>query len=120
MGQDLEIEQKILYENHREDRFKSQKLQQRRRRPFTVTKRVTNTTYQIQDDKDPKIFKTVHRSHLVECYPKEETLPLMIEEHVPMDCPPDDFYEKFMEQRFQKINNPAQSIWHGRLSPISY
>ena len=26
-----------------------------------------------------------------------------------MDRPPDDFYERFMEQRFQKINSPAQS-----------
>ena len=38
---------------------------------------VTNTTYQIQDDKDPTILKTVHRNHLVEYYPKEETLPPM-------------------------------------------
>ena len=26
-----------------------------------------------------------------------------------MDRRPDDFYERFMEQRFQKINNPGQS-----------
>ena len=51
----------------------------------------------------------MHRNHLVEYYPKEETLPPMIEEYVPMDRPPDDFYERFMEPRFQKENNPAQS-----------
>ena len=33
----------------------------------------------------------------------------MIEEFVPMDRRPDDFYERFMEQRIQKINNPGQS-----------
>ena len=33
----------------------------------------------------------------------------MMEEYVPMDRPPDDFYERFMEQRIQKINNPGQS-----------
>ena len=33
----------------------------------------------------------------------------MIEEYVPMDRRPDDFYERFMEQRIQKINNPEQS-----------
>ena len=109
MGQHLEIGQKVLYENHRQDLSKSQKLQQRRLGPFTVTKRVTNTTYQIQDGKDPTILKTVHRNHLVEYYPKEETLPPMIEEYVPMDRRHDDFYERFMEQRFQKINNPRQS-----------
>ena len=33
----------------------------------------------------------------------------MIEEYVPMDRRHDDFYERFMEQRFQMINNPGQS-----------
>ena len=33
----------------------------------------------------------------------------MIEEYVPMDHRPDDFYERFMEQRIQKINHPSQS-----------
>ena len=105
LGQHLEIGQKVLYENHRQDLSKSQKLQQRRLGPFTVTKRVTNTTYQIQDDKDPTTLETVHRNHLVEYYPKEETLPPMIEEYVPMDRRHGDFYERFMEQRFQKINS---------------
>ena len=75
MGQHLAIGQKVLFKNLRQDLSKSQKLQQRRLGPFTVEKRVTNTTYQIQDDKDPTNLKTVHRNHLVEYYPKEETLP---------------------------------------------
>ena len=33
----------------------------------------------------------------------------MIEEYVPMDRRHDDFYERFMEQRLQKINNPGQA-----------
>ena len=33
----------------------------------------------------------------------------MIEEFVPMDRRPDDFYERFMEQPIQKINNPEHS-----------
>ena len=91
LGHHSDIGQKILYENHRQDISKSQKLQQRQLRPLTVTKRVTNTTYQIQDDKDPTIRKTVHRNHVIEYYPKEETLPPMIEEYVPMDRHHDDF-----------------------------
>ena len=71
LGQHLEIGQKVLYENHRLDLSKSQKPQQRRLGPFTVTKRVTNTTYQKQEDKDTTILRTVHRNHLVEYYPKE-------------------------------------------------
>ena len=51
----------------------------------------------------------MHRNHLVEYYPKEEILPPMIEEYAPMDRRHDDFYERFMEQRFQKINNPGPS-----------
>ena len=109
LGQHLDIGQNVLFENHRQDLSKSQKIQQRRLGPFTVTKRVTNTTYQTQDDKDPTILKKVHRNHLVEYYPKEETLPPMIEENVPMGRRPDDFYERFMEQRIQKTNNPGQS-----------
>ena len=109
LGQHIEIGQKVLYENHRQDLSKSQNVQQRQLGLFKVTKRVTNTTYQIQDDKDPTIHKTVHRNHTVEYYPKEETLPPMIEEYVPMDKRHDDFYERFMEQRIQKIKNPEQS-----------
>ena len=105
LGHHLDVGQKVLYENHRQDLSKSQKLQQRRLGPFTVTKRVTSTTYQIQDDKDPSITKTVHRNHLVEYYPKEESLPAMIDEYVPHDQRHDDFYERFLEQRIGKLNS---------------
>ena len=109
MRQHLQIEQKVLYENQRKDLSKSQKFQQRPLGPFIVTKRVPNTSYQIQDDKDPTILKTVHRNHLVAYYPKEQTLPPMIEEYVPMYRRHEDFNERFMEQRNQKINNAGQS-----------
>ena len=33
----------------------------------------------------------------------------MIEEYVPMDRRPDDFHERIMEQRYQKIFSPGQS-----------
>ena len=39
----------------------------------------------------------------------------MIEEYVPMDRRHDDFYERFMEQRLQKINNPGQASTEGSL-----
>ena len=107
LGHHLEIGQKVLYENHKQDLTRSRKLQQRRHGPFTVTKRITNTTYQIQDDKDPTVIKTVHRNHLVEYYPKKGSLPAMIEEYVPSDRQNDDFYERFMEQRTRVSNNPS-------------
>ena len=54
------------------------------------------------------ILKTEHRNHLVEYYPKEETPLPMIEEYVLMDQRHDDFYEKFIDQRIQKLNNSEQ------------
>ena len=85
LGHHLDVGQKVLHENHRQDLSKSQKLQQRRLGPFTVTKRVTSTIYQIQDDQDPFMTKTVHRNHLVEYYPKGESLSAVIEEYIPHD-----------------------------------
>ena len=105
LGHHLEIGQKVLYENHKQDLTRNQKLQQRRLGPFTVTKRITNTTYQIQDDKDPIVIKTNHRNHLVEYYPKEGSLPAMIEEYVPSDHQNDNFYKRFMEQRTRDLKN---------------
>ena len=85
LGHHLEVGQKVLYENHKQDLTRNQKLQQRKLGPFTVTKRITKTTYQIQDDKDPTVIKTVRRNHIVEYYPEEGSLPAMIEEYVPSD-----------------------------------
>ena len=48
---------------------------------FTVTKRNTNTTYQIKDNKNPEYLRTVHRNHLIEYFHKEETLPTIIAEY---------------------------------------
>ena len=97
LGHHLEVGQKVLYENHKQDLTRSRKLQQRRLGPLTVTRRITNTTYQIQDNKDLTVIKTVHRNHLVEYYPKEGSLPAMIEEYVPSNQQNDKFYERFME-----------------------
>ena len=71
---------------------------------------MTNTTYQIQDDKDPSITKTVHRKHLVEYYPKEESLTAMIDEYVPHDQRDDDFYEQFLEQGIGKWNSSTEPL----------
>ena len=108
LGQHLDIGQKVLHENHRQDLIKSQRFQHKRLLPFTVTKSVTNTTYQIQDDKDHTTLKTVHQNHVVEYYIKEETLPPMIEEYVPMNRHHVDFCEGFREQRNHKLNNSEQ------------
>ena len=97
---------KSFTKNYRQNLSRNQKLQQRRLGPFTVTKRITSTIYQIQDHKYPSVKKTVHRNHLVEYYPKEESLPAMIGEYVPHDQQKDaDFFERFLEQRIGKLNS---------------
>ena len=115
LGHHLEIGQKVLYENHKQGFTRSQKLQQRRLGPFTVTKRVTNTTYEIQDDKDRTVNRTVHRNYLVEYYPKEGSLPAMIEKGVPPNHQNNNFYERFMEQSARDLNNPSTTEKHDSL-----
>ena len=76
---------------------------------FTVTKRITSTNYQIQD-KDPSVVKTVHCNHLVEDYPKGESLPAVIEEFVPHDQRHYDFYERFLEPRIGNLNSFTEPL----------
>ena len=45
----------------------------------------------MQDDKDPTVVKTVPKNQLVEYYPKEGSLPAMIEEYVTSDHRKDNF-----------------------------
>ena len=112
LGHHLEIGHKVLSDNHKQDLTRNQKFRQRRLGPFNVTKRIKNATYQLQDDKYPTIIKTVHRNHLVEHYPKEGSLPAMIEEYVPSDHQNDNFYERFVEQRIRDQNNPSTTEEH--------
>ena len=112
LGHHLEMGQKVLYENHKQDLTRRQKIQQRTLGPFTVTTRITNTSYQIQDDKDPAVIKTVHRNHLVEYCPKEGSLPATIEEYVPSDQQNDNFLERFMEESTRDLNNPSTTDEH--------
>ena len=112
LGHHLEIGQKVLYENHKQDLTRNQKIQQRRLGSFTVTKRITNTIYQIQDDKDPTFIETVHRKHLVEYYPKEGSLPAIIKEYVPSHHQNDNINDRFMEKRARDLNNPSTTEKH--------
>ena len=108
LGQDLDIDQKVLYQNHCPDLSKSQKLLQRWLGPCTITNRITNTTYKKQDDNYATNTKTVHRNLLVECYPKEVIRTSIIEEYVAVHLRHDSFFERLMEQWIQKLNNPEQ------------
>ena len=78
--------------------------------PFTVNKGITSTTYQIQDDKDASVVKTVHCNNLVEYYPKKHSPPATIEEYVPQDQRHIDLYERFLEQKIGKLNSFTEPL----------
>ena len=108
----LEIGQEVVYKNHKPEPTRSQKLQQRRLEPFTVTKRITKTTHQLTDDKDPTVIKTDHRNHVVEYHSKVGSLPTMIGEHTHSNRQIDNFYKGFMEQRTRDLYNSSTTEKH--------
>ena len=61
LGQHLNIGQKVLLENHRRDLTKSQKLQQLRLGPFTITKRITNTRRQEPQKSENSAQESSHQ-----------------------------------------------------------
>ena len=68
-----------------------------------------NFTYQIQYDKDPTILKTVYQKHLTEYRPKQKSLPPTTEKYVASGKHHDDFFERFMERRVQKLDNAKET-----------
>ena len=98
MGQHLDVGQKPFDENHRQ-KDKSFIID-------TLHHSLSLIVSRIQATKNKKAtilrLQTVHRNHLFEYYPKEKTLPPMVEENVPMGRRHDDCYERFLEQHTQK------------------
>ena len=104
LGRPLEVVQKVLLENHKPDLFKSQKLKQIQVGPFTVTKQITNTTYEIKEDENPENVKVTHQNHLLEYFPKEETLPPLLTNYAPIEQD-DNFYKHLIQSQIDKHNS---------------
>ena len=68
----------MLLEKHTADLRRSQKLKQFRASLFTVTKQVTNTTYEIREDANSDNVKVTHSNHLIEYFSHEERFPPLI------------------------------------------
>ena len=98
LGQRLDVCQNFLYENYRPDLSKSHKLQQRCSGTFIATK----------VDKDPTIRETLYRNHWVRYIYREESLPPMNENCIPMDRRHDDLSKLIVEQRILMSKNPEQ------------
>ena len=94
----------MFSENHAQDFTRSQKLKQPRVGLFTVTKQITNTTYEIREDANPDNIKTTHRNHLIEYSPKEERLPPFITNYAVISRD-SDFFEHFVNSQIEQYNS---------------
>ena len=104
LGRPISTGQKVFLENHAQDLMRSQKLKQLRVGPFTVTKQVTNTTYEIRVDANPDNVKTTHRNHLIEYFPTEERLPPLITNYAVISRD-SDFYKQLVNSQIEQYNS---------------
>ena len=107
LGRPINIGQKVFLENHTADLSRSQKLKQLRVGPFTDTKQITNTTYEIREDANPDNVKVTHRNHLIEYFPKEERLPPLITNYAPI-TKDSDFYKHLVQSQIDNYNSDEQ------------
>ena len=98
----------MFLENHTADLSRSQKLKQLRVGPFTVTKQITNTTYEFQEDANPDNIKVTHRNHLIEYFPKEERLPPLITNYAQPITKDSDFYKHLVQSQINDYNSYQQ------------
>ena len=87
---------------------RSQKLKHIRVDPFTVTKQITNTTYEIQEDANPDNIKVTHGNHLIEYFPKEESLPPVITSYAPPITKDSDFYKHLVQSQINDYDSNQQ------------
>ena len=97
----------MFLENQAQDLTNSQKLKQLRVGPFTVTKQITNTTYNIQQDANPVNVKTTHRKQLIEYFRKEEQLPPLFTNHA-FKSSDSDFYKHLVNSQIEQYNSGTE------------
>ena len=102
LGKELQVGQKILRENFTKKLNKSKKLSSLRSGPNTVLRKITNTTYEIELEENPGKSLHSHRNHLIEYFPKDETLPSMIMDYNRPQELPDDH-----RQFYRNLNKTA-------------
>ena len=108
LGRPINIGQKVFLENQTADLNRSQKLKQLRVGPFTVTKQIINTTYEIQEDANPDKIKVTHRNHLIEYFPKEERLSPLFTDYTCSITKDSDFYKHLVQSQINDYNSNQQ------------
>ena len=86
--------------------------------PFTVTKPITNANYEITLDEDNSAKKLVHRNHLIESYPKKETVPNLISNHCFLDDESETFYQNFSATKGRKLNKILTNGSFKKIKPV--
>ena len=75
LGKELQVGQKVLRENFTKELNESKKLSSLRSGPYTVLQKITKTIYEIGLDELPGKALHSHKNHLIEYFPKDETIP---------------------------------------------
>ena len=104
LGRPISTGQKVFLENHAQDLTKSEKLKQLRVGLFTVTKQITDTTYEIREEAKPDNVKTTDKNHLIEYFPKEERLAPLITNYAVISRDP-DFYKHLVNSQVEQYNS---------------
>ena len=104
VGRPINAGQTVVLENHAKGLTKSQKLKQLRVGPFTVTKQMTNATYEIREDANPDNIKTTHKNHLIEYFPEEERLPPPITNYAVFSRD-SNFYKQLLNSQIEQYNS---------------
>ena len=108
IGRPISAGQKTFLENHAQDLTKFQKLKQLLVGPFTVSKRITNRTYEIREDESPNNVRSTYRNHLIEYFPIEERLPPLIINYVVISRD-SDFYKHLVNSQIQQYNSGKET-----------
>ena len=106
--QPISIGSKVLLGNHSKSLLISKKLQSLRSGPYTVTKHITNTTYEIQGYETPQ-KRAVHRNHIVEYFPKEREIQSLIADYTTVYADPEQFYDNYNRHYIDKFNTTQPS-----------
>ena len=77
-----------------------------------MTKVITKVNYEIALDADPTRTQVVHRSHLVEYFPRDNELPNLLSNYEKPfnDDKTEHFYNEYAKCRLSKLNQPIDSF----------
>ena len=104
LGKPIKVGRKVLLENHAMGLLKSTKLLELRSGPYTNTKQITNTTYEVVHDSTEQ-KKEVHRNHLVEYFPKRQEIHKLVQDNSINYDDSQAYYDRFQQYSINRFNH---------------